>query len=1196
MTMHSTYQLKQAGLSGIFTKYMPRCARRTKEDRDFRHTNSNLIIRYSSLFARYFTWTSPKGLNNEYRARNIEGRRRNKKGTFWCAGLHRLPKSSRFLRNRALLASCLTYGLLLLGSQRFSDASEPLPPPWIEDAALHDLACPDPLYAWAVGDQGAIWHTDDGGAHWRQQVSGVRCALQGVWFVDRQIGWVVGGQWRPCSDVSYAVVLRTDDGGNSWQALPTRLPALRQVQFFDPSRGIAWGHGSSSDPAGLFTTDDGGRSWRSLGDGQRQQWLGGHFVSTVGDVPSKKISGHPAAAPSGMVVGRGGRAAQLVAGQLRPLRDDPFASRPLRDVTLLPPTGGWLVGDGGLVLHTSDLGHSWQTVPALSEVQGGFPGQLSQRDFHTVAARDNQVWLAGNPGTHVLHSPDGGQTWQQQPTECQVPIHRVRFVNSSQGWAVGSLGTILATGDGGQTWHIQRQGGQRIALLGLFATADHLPLLTLAKLSCEEGYRIAVHVLFEPQTNPKQPDLGLEYRLRAGLSSLHINSTTAAWQFSLPTNRLRLTSTAVASELNRRHDGQAAQHLLAELVRQIRLWRPEAVLVPHGGSEEEPPRPLDTILRQAVLAAVQQAADPTQQIDQITRLGLAPWQVQRVVGWLPKVSQNTNQNKKLASTSVNRLCVNAHEIAYHHDQTLGDLTHLARDLLDGTLTEGKADLDWQQESEESFLVLANRRGGSVRGSLLSGLNLTAGGAARRRPAALPTHLLSGGGLGKLRKQAERQRNLRKLLQTTPGDLSHAALLTQVARQADSLNQAAGSALLHELALQYRAEGQLDRSADMLQRLIQRSPHDPLAEAALRWLVSYYASGEAAHTSGHAHARPMRQAKSTGTVAPRIVNRATGTTNSVGQPAVITSSFTSNLTAEDRLTLAVQWAKAGQQLAQAADPAIRWPQAVAQRKRGFAKNANRTLLALSHRAADNPWQACAQAEAWLARPGQDPPRKPIAHCPLTEQRPDLDGRLDEALWETARSMRLTGGEWMERKAESGERKGEGGNAESGKRRAEEVEAEQENHLANVWVARDDAYLYLAIRCAKVAGVDYMDDDRSGPRDGDLSGHDRIRLLLDIDRDYGSYYELTIDARGWTADCCFGNTHWNPQWFVAAGGDQHTWTAEAAIPLGELVSEPVQSRHVWAVAVDRVVPGAGLQSWAGPVFEQPGPENFGLLIFD
>ena len=103
-------------------------------------------------------------------------------------------------------------------------------------------------------------------------------------------------------------------------------------------------------------------------------------------------------------------------------------------------------------------------------------------------------------------------------------------------------------------------------------------------------------------------------------------------------------------------------------------------------------------------------------------------------------------------------------------------------------------------------------------------------------------------------------------------------------------------------------------------------------------------------------------------------------------------------------------------------------------------------------------------------------------------------------------------------------------------------------------------------------------------------------LDIDRDYTTWYELTIDSRGWTGDRVLGSAHWNPQWFVAADGDKTCWSVEAAIPWNQLAPEAPKSRDVWAVAACRVIPNVGLECWTGPPFERPGPEDFGLLIFE
>ena len=90
---------------------------------------------------------------------------------------------------------------------------------------------------WAVGDRGVIWHTDDGGATWRQQPSPVSCHLNAVFFIDGRRGWAVGGESRPRKAGSRGVVLRTDDGGATWTASAAPRPAAahRREVFRPPT-------------------------------------------------------------------------------------------------------------------------------------------------------------------------------------------------------------------------------------------------------------------------------------------------------------------------------------------------------------------------------------------------------------------------------------------------------------------------------------------------------------------------------------------------------------------------------------------------------------------------------------------------------------------------------------------------------------------------------------------------------------------------------------------------------------------------------------------------------------------------------------------------------------------------------------------------------------------------------------------------
>lgn len=70
---------------------------------------------------------------------------------------------------------------------------------------LNDICFVTDSIGWAVGDEGLILHTSDGGQNWEIQYSNTDMDLRSVCFIDQNNGWI-------CGDDS--LILHTNNGGN----------------------------------------------------------------------------------------------------------------------------------------------------------------------------------------------------------------------------------------------------------------------------------------------------------------------------------------------------------------------------------------------------------------------------------------------------------------------------------------------------------------------------------------------------------------------------------------------------------------------------------------------------------------------------------------------------------------------------------------------------------------------------------------------------------------------------------------------------------------------------------------------------------------------------------------------------------------------------------------------------------------------
>ncbi|MBX9681365.1 MAG: hypothetical protein K2X38_21630 [Gemmataceae bacterium] len=979
---------------------------------------------------------------------------------------------------------------------------------YFEDAPLHAVQFIDAKEGWAVGDEGVVWHTIDGGKNWERLPTGVRASLRSLQFLDPFIGWVVGREELP-SGGSVGVVLFTDDGGATWKRMmPNTTPGLNQVRFASTKFGFLMGDGSDQFPSGLFKTVDGGKSWAPVQGPHTPAWFAGDFHD----------------ADNGVLVGAWSKLSTLRPNGFGAAEVDALAGRSLKGVHMLPKRIV-AVGEGGLVLTSVSGGARW----GFADLKLA-PEVLRSLDFNAIAAVGSKAWVVGRPGSFVLTTEDAGASWSLKSTGQTLPLNGVHFVDEQRGWAVGAAGTILATIDGGKTWAVQQQGGKRAAALLLHARSADLPVDALAAMGADEGYLLHAIRVVAPDAMSAPSKQALDgIRFHAASRRAGGVGGEMLWHFPLPQHLANADRDAILAQWNRQHDGDAPKELLRQMVLSLRQWRPSVVIVdgPDAGDH-----PLGSVMAEAMQEAMRRAADPKAFPEQIDTLGLAPWKVAKILAPTRKTSPMTLDNQTIRA----RLEGNVAEYAQPALALVGDA-------------------EMKLPSSRSFRALE----GSIEGAdrqkhPMDGVSIAEGDARRKQdaePKADP-------------KLADAQRRRQFLFTLAENTQDAPKTLSQLGALLAELPDDQAASAAFGVANGYAKRGQWDLAREAFLIMVDRYPSHPLSADAYRWLIRHNSSGEVRRRT------ELKQF----VMFTKPVNMSPLPDNGIQKVGFIGQKSKSDVVflADREETRA--WNRGSLEIANrlaafgplyGTDPSIQFCLQAARRNLGDFDGPKNWYGKFSSYVTKGPWHDAAVAEMWLTNRSTAQPRR-LAYSRLTDRRPHLDGKFDDACWQGLKPMVLD-------------------DAVSQTRSAYPTEA---------MMAYDQEFLYVALTCRHPQGKG-QPPAKGRARDADLDGHDRVSLLLDLDRDYSTYFRLEVDQRGCVREDCWGDKSWNPRWFVAVHNTDTAWHIEAAIPLGELTGDRVTLGAAWAFNLVRTIPGGGVQSWSQPADVQPRPEGMSLLLF-
>ena len=333
----------------------------------------------------------------------------------------------------------------------------------IKEFNLWNIDFYDVNLGWGTGENGVITHTTNGGTVWNRQVSGTFAYLLGVDFPETQRGWVCG---------SGGTILGTPNGGTTWspESSNTTFP-LWAIDFADTLYGIAvGGYYGPLEPPGPGIRDQGlgfrGQGGTALQNAKcKVQSAKGATNEMLNQVQHDEVQWPRNDTPWIQdTIKIWGTELDFWKWSWRPeekILQTPYRTitrttnggsqwiaqnsnaDPLYGVSYVTRTEGWACGPPGAIIHTTDGGATWQNQPS------GVGNELNWIQFRNV----QNGWCVGSGGT-ALWTTDGGTTWNRGNTGTTAYLWSCAFYDMQNGFASGDNGLILKTTDGGRNWQL----------------------------------------------------------------------------------------------------------------------------------------------------------------------------------------------------------------------------------------------------------------------------------------------------------------------------------------------------------------------------------------------------------------------------------------------------------------------------------------------------------------------------------------------------------------------------------------------------------------------------------------------------------------------------------------------------------------------------------------------------------------------
>ncbi len=277
---------------------------------------------------------------------------------------------------------------------------------------LYSVFFTSPTTGWIAGANGTILKTTNGGTNWFAQL-GTTSQIESLFFLNSSTGYGAG---------SDGTIIYTFNGGTNWiTAVSGTTTVLHSIFFANSSTG--WVAGEFRE---IHRTTNGGLNWSSQYSSSGP-WFNFYALS----------------ASTAFVTGFEGIIYKTTNSGVNWISVYSNAAISFYSLYFTSLTTGFAAGMGlptPPIYKTTDAGNNWILVPV--------PFGNSLNSIHFPSASSG--WGCG--ADQIIMTSDGGLNWSYQTSGVPSSLYRgIFFANTSTGYAVGTMGTIIKTTNGGIT-------------------------------------------------------------------------------------------------------------------------------------------------------------------------------------------------------------------------------------------------------------------------------------------------------------------------------------------------------------------------------------------------------------------------------------------------------------------------------------------------------------------------------------------------------------------------------------------------------------------------------------------------------------------------------------------------------------------------------------------------------------------------